>query len=72
MINSRPWLRGNASRTFGAVNAEDTLPLKNSEYYELLELLTFNINLPNLGMSKTLQILQDEVPMQAEVKEMFV
>jgi hypothetical protein len=58
LINSRPWLRGNASRTFGGGNnLEDNLPLKNSQYYELLELLIFNIHLPNLGMSKTLTIL---------------
>lgn len=30
LINSRPWLRGNASRTFGGGNSEDTLPLKNT------------------------------------------
>ena len=65
LLNSRPWLRGNASRIFGgANNSEDNLPLKNNQYYELLELLIFNIYLPNLGMSKTLSILQDEIPMQ--------
>jgi hypothetical protein len=48
------------------------LPLKNDQYYELLELLIFNIHLPNLGMSKTISILQDEIPMQKEIKDKFI
>ena len=48
------------------------MPLKNGQYYELLELLVFNIHLPNIGMSKTVSILQDEIPMQKEMKENFM
>jgi len=68
-------LRGQASRTFSLSendrNSDDTLPLTNKEYYELIELLTFHIHLPLYGMSKAYHLLK-EIPMNTKVKSLFV
>eukprot|EP00347_Sterkiella_histriomuscorum_P001446 403372009 len=46
------------------------LPLTKSQFYELLELLIFNITLPDKGMKQTVQLLQ-ELPMPKHIKEAF-
>ena len=45
---ARPWLRGQGARKFGGDTSDpnDKLFLSNAQYYQLLELLTFNIYLP--------------------------
>ena len=56
-VQSRPWLKGVGSTTFhmgqGSLQSQphDLLPLSTSQYYELLELLTFHINLPLYGLT---------------------
>ena len=72
--NARPWLRGQASRTFSLTsqdNQQDLLPLSNEQYYELLELLIFHVNLPLHGMSQTIHLLK-ETPMNSTVKQLFI
>ena len=64
--NSRPWLRGQASKTFKMNNQSlesDQLPLNKEQYYELLELLVFHLYLPHIGMSNTVKILKNNLPM---------
>ena len=56
----------------GPEKNNDLLPLSSQEYYELLELLIFNINLPNVGMAQTLKILQEDIPMHCKIKEQYV
>jgi len=75
--NVRPWLRGQAAKTFTlqgdpSKNLNDQLPLTNKQYYELMELLIFHIHLPDVGMSRTLRILKDELPMHSKIKEQFI
>lgn len=68
-------MRGVGSKTFSMSgqpsNTSDVLPLTNQEYYTLLELLVFHVNLPMYGMSETVRLLK-ETPMNAKIKSQFV
>jgi len=80
--SSRPWLRGQGARTFGMSKSgfgssdfsdhSDKLPLSNPQYYQLLELLVFHVYLPSKGMSFTLSVLNDELPMKPSIKNQFI
>mmetsp|Transcript_1010 Transcript_1010/g.1819 ORF Transcript_1010/g.1819 Transcript_1010/m.1819 type:complete len:191 (-) Transcript_1010:16-588(-) len=73
-MNTKPWMRGVGSRQFNqqAQVSTDQLSLSKSQYYELLELLVFNILLPARGMAHTLKAIQFELPMRQSVREQFI
>lgn len=68
----KPWLRGQASRNFGAKVDSDKLPLSRSQYYELLEMLVFQVQLPWKGMASALSLVQVDLPMASHIKTQFV